>query len=82
MAVLQPLATNTLQIKSTVSTHQAIMTEIQSAQQALSRLMGEAEPRISGVEDDFKQNILQFMKNCNDIKNVKTKLIDQEIHSR
>ncbi|KAH1167941.1 hypothetical protein KIL84_003424 [Mauremys mutica] len=73
-AVLQPVATNTL-FKSIVSTLQATTTEIQSAQQALSTSMGEAEPRISGVEDDFKENTLQV------IKNMKTKLIDLEIHS-
>nr|XP_060615250.1 uncharacterized protein LOC132765095 [Anolis sagrei ordinatus] len=74
MGILQRVAADTAEIKSSVSSLQCTVTGIQSALGSLSGCTDEAEHRISHLEDATRNTKSQLVQHCNDIKAIEAKL--------
>ncbi|XP_008103698.2 uncharacterized protein LOC103277990 [Anolis carolinensis] len=74
IGILQQVAADTAEIKSSVSSLQSTITGIQSALGSLSGCTDETEHRISQLEDSSRNTKSQLLQHCNDIKTIEAKL--------
>ncbi|XP_032997370.1 uncharacterized protein LOC117042033 isoform X2 [Lacerta agilis] len=81
MALLEQVAADAVEIKSAVSRLHTSVTAIHSALGSLSGCSGEAELRISDLEDTSRNTKAQLVKQCNDIKAIEAKLIGKAVHT-